>query len=233
MPRGVKGTWVAAGLAVAAVVAGVAACSSSSNALTRAELAQGCVLDSDCTSPDVCAFQTCHVACETSADCQPVPGTRCVESDKPANVCLNPAESSCVRNSGCPGTEICGVDLQCRDVCVNDRDCLDDETCVGGVCALPAELTDGTLPDKVDSGAMATCVHASDCPASLVCVGGACAPECVTTKDCPTSWSCYQTRCAPPGYDAGADAGSMTHDAATDSAAADAGGADDADADAD
>jgi hypothetical protein len=194
---------VAAVVGFAGLTIAVACTSSSSDALTRAELAEGCLLNSDCTSPLVCAFKTCHIACQSSRDCQPVPDTRCVESDKPFHVCLNTAETSCVRNSDCPGAEICGVDLQCRDQCVTDRDCLDGQTCAGGVCADEDELEGGGLPDRLDAGSVPTCVHASDCPGVYVCIHGSCGVECVTAKDCPVTWSCLQTRCAPPGYDAG------------------------------
>src|SRR5882672_4701431 len=82
-------------------------------------LAEGCLINSDCSSPLVCAFRKCHTACVTSHDCQP--GERCVASDRPFHVCQLELEKNCTRNSDCPPTEVCGVDLECRNQCVTSR----------------------------------------------------------------------------------------------------------------
>ena len=184
---------------VLGALAAVVACSSSKNEVTRAALAAGCVLNSDCASPFVCAFKTCHVQCTSSRDCLPQPGGRCVESDKPVDVCLNPQETSCVRNSDCPGTEVCGVDLQCRDACIVSRDCLTDQSCIAGTCVDPVDLVDGGLPVADGGTTSLPCIHASDCPGTLVCVQGSCGVQCESAKDCPLDWSCADALCVPPG----------------------------------
>src|SRR4051794_34436936 len=113
-------------LLVAIAVAG--ACSSQ-DVPTKA-VAEGCVINTDCTSPLVCAFRKCHAECITSRDC--APGLRCVASDRPFHVCQLPEEAKCSHNSDCPERQICGVDLLCRDECTTSRDCVKEQVCVGG-----------------------------------------------------------------------------------------------------
>ena len=143
-------------------------------AIRRAELAEGCSLNSDCSSPLVCAFQSCHVECQSSRDCEP--GALCVQADRPVYVCQLPKERTCTRNSDCAGTAICGPDARCRDGCVTDRDCLPTYQCTVGVCADMAEIVDGKLPapPAPTEPEGTPCVHATDCPGALVCVRGFC-----------------------------------------------------------
>src|SRR5260221_2345477 len=95
----------------AALVAGIGAwlfaiaCSSSDP--SHAALAEGCLLNTDCASPLVCAFRRCHTACESTRDC-PAP-ERCVAGDKPFHVCQLSQEKSCSYNSQCPTGMVCGV----------------------------------------------------------------------------------------------------------------------------
>src|SRR5262249_41834628 len=63
-------------------------------------VAQGCIINTDCNSPLVCAFQRCHVECRDSSDCDP--GQRCVVSDRPFHVCQLDQEKLCTYNSSCP-----------------------------------------------------------------------------------------------------------------------------------
>jgi hypothetical protein len=45
------------------------------------------------------------------------------------------------------------VDLQCRNECKADVDCITDQRCVSGVCADQSEINpDGTLKGAVDAG---------------------------------------------------------------------------------
>jgi len=186
-----------AGVAVAILWAG--GCSDSHGPAAR--LAAGCIINSDCTAPLVCAFQRCHVACETSRDCDP--GQRCVASDRPFHVCQLGIEALCKVNSDCPEGQVCGIDGQCRDACVTSRDCVKGQVCVSGTCADPDELTpQGTLVNAdSDSGAGASglpCSFNSDCPAPLECRSGICAPECRTTVDCAPGLACDNSRCVVP-----------------------------------
>jgi hypothetical protein len=194
---------VFAAVAAVGVAAAVPACHSSEDAATLAALAAGCSLDSDCTSPLVCVFQTCHVECNTSADCVSRGLGECVEGDKPYRVCQNPTEEDCVRTSDCPGEEVCASDERCRDACVTSKDCGAGQECTSGVCAEPAELVDGGLA-VVDGGSGQSCVYASQCPGNLVCLESHCALECITDRDCPLSYSCeLDNRCHPPGDESG------------------------------
>ena len=56
-------------------------------------LAEGCIINTDCSSPLVCAFRKCHQACTSSRDCEP--GQRCMASDRPFHVCQLPDERLC------------------------------------------------------------------------------------------------------------------------------------------
>src|SRR4051812_19040906 len=97
----------------------MAACSSDT---PQVGVGEGCLINTDCNSPLVCAFRKCHVACTTSRDCEP--GQRCMASDRPFHVCQLATERTCSLNSDCPPEQACGPDRQCRDQCAADRDCL-------------------------------------------------------------------------------------------------------------
>jgi hypothetical protein len=226
--------WLVGGTALAAAFA---ACGKSS-ATTRALLAEGCALDSDCDEPLVCVFGSCHVACAKSLDCPD--GSRCVSGPRPSNVCESIAQSTCVRNSDCPGVEVCAVDGHCRDACVTERDCLPNQTCVHTSCADLSELVDGSLAAATDADLGPTaCVYDSDCPGALLCLAGTCTVQCVTAKDCRGA-PCVDGGCvvdggAPAdGADDASDADGANDanraDAASDAAGADAGDAADGDA---
>jgi hypothetical protein len=180
------------------MVAAVACGGDTNEAAVRASIAEGCSLNSDCSSPLICAFKTCHRQCEATRDCINFGGGLCVQSEKPFYVCQTPTEEKCVRNSDCPGNQVCGTDQHCRDACLTERDCLTGQKCVTGVCAEPEELVQGALPQATTEVAEGRqCVHASDCPGELVCLSRVCAEECVTAKDCPADRVCQNTRCIP------------------------------------
>lgn len=186
------------------------ACGTSRDATLAAELAASCSINSDCETPLVCVFATCHVQCQTTAaDCTPRKLGLCIESNKPYKVCQNPNEEDCTHTSDCPGTEVCAVDDHCRDACAASKDCAGDEECVAGVCAEPAELVDGGLL-VADGGQVGQpCAYSSDCPGTLVCILGECTVECITDKDCALGVACVAGRCGgtePP--DAGGEGGS-------------------------
>src|SRR4051812_5273092 len=103
------------------ILVGVIACGSSStdNAIAHADLAKGCIVNSDCKDPLVCAFKSCHDKCDTSRDCPDK--ELCVQSDRPFHVCQLPVEKDCATNAQCPTGQTCGVDSQCRDVCRTER----------------------------------------------------------------------------------------------------------------
>jgi hypothetical protein len=196
---------VAGALIAVLVVIAFGACSSDD---ALAQLAEGCVINTDCNSPLVCAFRRCHNACVTTRDCPA--GQRCVASDRPFNVCQLEIERDCQYNSQCAVGQVCGVDLRCRDACAADRDCIPGQLCISGTCADLPELVNGTLPiGKSDGGPSSgqPCAYTSECPSPFICRGGLCAPECLNAVDCAGGRACIDRRCVD-SVCAGVDAGS-------------------------
>jgi hypothetical protein len=182
-------------LILGAIFALAGSCSSDKK---LAAIAEGCLINTDCNSPLVCAFRRCHTACSTSRDCQP--GQRCVASDRPYHVCQLAEERNCTYNSDCPTGELCGVDLQCRDQCAADRDCTKNQVCASGTCAETIELLDGQLPASMpeggaEAGGGQPCLYTSQCEYPLICKNMFCAPECLAPADCDPGFDCVNTRC--------------------------------------
>jgi hypothetical protein len=179
--------------------AGCSSDSSSAAAIREAELAEACLINTDCKSPLVCAFKKCHVQCTTSRDC-PM-SERCVSSDKPFFVCQLPGEEKCSYTSQCPGAEVCGADGKCRDQCMVDRDCTQNQKCAQRTCAEPEELDpSGRLPTASTTVANGQpCSYSADCATPLVCRQGNCAAECLDDRDCPYPASCTASRCQVAG----------------------------------
>jgi Putative metal-binding motif len=188
-PKSVGGS----AIGVACAVALALSCSDDTdNDALKAALARGCLINTDCNSPLVCAFRKCHQACDTTRDC-PEPA-RCVESEKPFHVCQLPEERDCFYNSDCAGDQVCAVDGQCRDQCASDRDCIPGQVCTSATCAEPSELVNGRLVVR-DGGADApstgaTCGQTSDCESPLVCLNNVCAFECMESRDCDIGQEC-------------------------------------------
>jgi hypothetical protein len=191
----------------------VVACSSNNASVTASELAAGCIIDSDCRAPLVCAFKTCHDQCTvseggSSPDCPS--GQLCVASDRPYHVCQ--VIVGCSLNSDCPSPLVCGRDLECRDQCASARDCVAGDVCADGTCVATTD------PDYVDGGLLqgdssananvgTPCTLNSDCPTTLICVNSMCTPQCREDRDCAGGQSCVQNACVSP------DAGNSTPDA--------------------
>lgn len=157
---------------VACFAAAAASCGGGSN--SGHALSKGCAINSDCDSPLVCAFQTCHQQCDASRDCPD--SELCVTSVRPNAVCQFPSEATCAYNSQCVPGEVCARDGHCRDQCTADRDCIAGQQCASGACANPAEvMADGTLAQSTspDAGAGTACQLSSDCgDTGLVCRQG-------------------------------------------------------------
>ncbi|MDF3068967.1 MAG: uncharacterized protein K0R38_4568 [Polyangiaceae bacterium] len=189
-------------LATAAPLLAALACDSSvDEKIALAKLAQSCLVNSDCSSPLVCAFEACHAECESSRDCDT--GARCVAAARPYKVCQLEEERACKRTSDCAEGLVCGVDGECRDQCLTSNDCVEGQQCVSGTCADVDELDEsGQLtpaPGKEVGSEGAPCVYVSDCSGALLCRGQACLPQCRADRDCPTSEICADTRCVPDG----------------------------------
>jgi hypothetical protein len=95
---------------------------------------------------------------------------------------------------------VCGADLQCRDACAADRDCVSAQVCVLGTCADVVELVDGGLPHVVaEAGSPTTttqtCLYNSECAAPLICRDRVCTKECLTPADCTGGNDCVDNRC--------------------------------------
>lgn len=209
-----------ASLVVCVVPAMFASCSADEP--SGAALAEGCLINSDCTTPLVCAFRRCHNECKDSRDC--APGQRCVASDRPFKVCQLAQEKQCTTNAECPVGMVCGVDSQCRDACASSRDCIAGQLCVSGTCADRTEVVDGGLPVVTHDGGTvsAPCVYSSDCPEPLVCRNGACLVECREDRDCDYFASCIGGRCrlgVLPNADASAAGGTSSGGSANGGAA--------------
>lgn len=111
---------------------------------------KGCTLNSDCNGGLVCSFGLCHQECQITTDCPA--GQRCVKTDD-SNVCQLDDEAACHFKSDCQEPLVCAIDLQCRNQCQKDLDCLKGQQCADGVCAEPAEVTeDGGLKGAVGTG---------------------------------------------------------------------------------
>jgi len=111
---------------------------SSKQSVSLAGLAQGCSLNSDCTSPLVCVFSLCHNQCIQTRDCPP--GERCVSIGMDSNVCELPGEASCGSGGTCPTGLVCAADNQCRNGCSATEACpVDGQSCVAGACYDPSQ----------------------------------------------------------------------------------------------
>ncbi len=176
-----------------------------------AKLAEGCLIDSDCATPLVCAFKSCHTRCNDSRDC-PDDQVCVTVGDSPHSVCLHTPDK-CIRNSECPADHlICAKDERCRVQCVSTKDCPPEQKCVSYTCADDKHLTDGELVPpggpNPDASVGTLCLRNSDCDAPLVCLGGACLPECIEDRDCTAGRLCSTSgTCVFPGQGDAGDGG--------------------------
>lgn len=158
-----------------------------------ASVGEGCLINTDCNAPLVCAFRRCHTECEESRDC--APGQRCIVADRPFRVCQLDDERACSYNSECAGAQVCAIDGECRDQCAADRDCVPDQICTTGTCAAEEELVDGGLrPVNTSQSTGQPCAYTSECPEGLVCRDGLCNWECITSADCDAFGTCNEDR---------------------------------------
>ena len=105
----------------------------------KVDVGGACLLNSDCNGPLVCAWDRCHDACHTTADCPP--GQNCIIASDLSKVCQLPVETHCLYSSDCPMLLICAVDRQCRKQCQGNVDCVSGQTCTTtNTCAEPSQV---------------------------------------------------------------------------------------------
>ena len=188
-------------LALSLGVLSLLSCGSSTDErLAIAKLKQACLINSDCSEQQVCAFKTCHIECATSKDCED--GARCVAGDRPNKICQKEEEKSCENGSGCLGDQSCAPDLLCRDHCSVDSDCIGEQKCISGTCAEPEELNDEgeiTVAEELPPGYVFPCAYHSDCPDEQLCADGSCRARCLFDRHCPLTEVCSDGACVPEG----------------------------------
>src|SRR5215831_7511988 len=83
-----------------------------------------CSIDSNCTDPLVCRFESCHSACEQNRDC-PNKTDHCIKAGN-TGVCqtVDERHEGCTYSSECPPGLKCAVDQVCRVPCLAAGDCL-------------------------------------------------------------------------------------------------------------
>jgi hypothetical protein len=101
-----------------------------------------------------------------------VAGARCIKATD-GNTCQPPEKKTCALNSDCTPGLVCGADLQCRNQCSKDIDCLKGQKCTTNskLCADP--ITDkeydpatNELKNAVDGGATGSGGAAGDAAGS-------------------------------------------------------------------
>jgi hypothetical protein len=182
------------------IAAAFGACVSAENAIkTEIAIGKRCTLNSDCTDPNICVFGRCHAECQSSADCSN--GERCVKGEVAGtSVCQLAIDTNCATSADCVGSQVCGVDGECRDLCKADTDCLEEQVCTQATCADASELDPaGELPENEENtGDGQPCQYNSDCPGDLLCINQLCGPECKGAKDCAVGFDCVESRCVAP-----------------------------------
>ncbi len=145
--------WVPRVIGLASVAAAIGVAGGCSSDTAPGSLSKICKLNSDCTGDLVCSFGLCHAECEKLKDCpanQLCVSARGGEAGTQAGVCQLQQETHCAHNSECDAPLVCAVDLQCRNQCLDRRDCISGEVCAFGVCASPDEVgADGKLKNAV------------------------------------------------------------------------------------
>ena len=166
-----------------------------------------CVLNSDCNQGLVCTWGKCHVACHTSADCQP--GQSCITTSAQSTVCESPA--TCIYNSDCPTGLICAVDQQCRKQCQTSVDCTSGQICTSTkTCAELSQVDSSNnlfLPDGGVSGSGGT----SGADGAGSCPVGAETCLCYGNDTCNAGLTCASHLCVSLG--AGGSGGGGSGDA--------------------
>ncbi len=155
----------------------------------------GCIIDSDCSSGEVCLNGSCAASGSV--------GTPCT------------ADQNCSAGLFCASDETCQILTGCRDDndCPNDQICLADGTCVpqgstGTPCTMDANCNTGLIcgidatcqiPPPLPPG---TCRTNADCMTDQVCTNSRCVgtlgARCTQNADCDTDLTCIAGVCSTP-----------------------------------
>ncbi len=142
-----------AGVVAVLATAVFQACGDGSAEISEAgQVADRCLLASDCGPGLICAFTYCHIACTEDRDCrdQGVSG-RCVPGENGGHpICQLDTEIQCDSSEACLPNTACAPDGQCREQCAGTRSCaVADLSCsLEGFCARSSELkASGELSD--------------------------------------------------------------------------------------
>jgi len=181
----------------------------------------GCSAAQDCDGDGVCLADECWPPCVSGA-C--VPGRVCLH-----DACVT---GSCGSSVDCAGTLVCsdgscllpctttadcmaGEDCQagaCVSViadvptggsCQSDAQCLDNGSCINGVCRAPCNAGSCPSGEVCDAGFCVPdtlgdpCSSASDCVATQVCRDSVCRAGCQSAADCTTGEVCDAGACVP------------------------------------
>jgi hypothetical protein len=159
----------------------------------RFVVGESCSINSDCADPLVCVIGSCRRQCVDSRDCGA--GLRCLraESSPQGGACQVDDERACVLTSDCPMRGAQPLVCQngtCTTPCVEDRDCLEGQTC--------DEDDDGVV-GCFESMEAESCVYNTDCDAPMVCGRDQiCHLECLETRDCTRPRVCIANLCELP-----------------------------------
>jgi hypothetical protein len=158
---------------------------------------EGCVLNTDCASPLVCAIGYCRRECVTSRDCGA--GLLClVSGDSSSGGCQLEHERMCTLTSECMTAGLVCQNGTCTTRCLQDRDCAFGAMCMDDGAGGRACYDDSTEP----------CAYNTDCMAPMVCnAEQVCQLECREDRDCPYPRRCMSSLCELPDAAVTPDAG--------------------------
>jgi hypothetical protein len=111
--------------------------------------AEGCVLDSDCSEPQVCLFEMCSPPCAADRDCDD--GERCLRTSEGA-YCAKHEKTACENTEACPASSNC-TDGACRNPCEDASECQGGQECVAGYCVGSDAEHDPAIATPCEDGA--------------------------------------------------------------------------------
>ncbi len=168
-----------------------------------------CVLNSDCNQGLMCTWGKCHVACQTSADCQP--GQSCIMASTQSTVCESP--TACIYNSDCPAGLKCAVDQQCRQQCQTDVDCSPGQACTTTLTCADLNQVDPNNNLVVHDGGISGTGGTSGTDGPGSCSAGTETCSCYPNDTCNAGLTCASHLCVSMGAGGsggGGDAGAGT-----------------------